>query len=175
MWAAQVWLRDFKGNPISAICFKMTVPRFIYKQLFGNFSSESCQWKYNTYTWNNVIHICRVRRDIFYFQNKRWLFTTNLWSVEFSLEEDNLTTYLLENPGRSLIVPQKCWKVLNNSHLTQFLFTIFLPLNPHLTVTAHSTIFIPYAYMAGMIQLKERFILNLIQISTTPMVSCLVL
>ena len=128
-----------------------------------------------TCTWNNVIHICRVKRDIFYFQNKRWLFTTNLWSVEFSLEEDNLTTYLLENPGRSLIVPRKCWKVLNNSHLTQFLFTIFLPLKPHLTVPAHSTIFHPLCIHGWDDSITERFILNLIKISTTLMVSCLVL
>jgi hypothetical protein len=92
-------------------------------------------------------------------------------SVEFSPEGDHLTTYLLENPGRSrprspLI---RSPKMLNS----------FKDLPPHPVLfynlsrckTPPFPANIPYAYMAGMIQLKERFILNLIQISTTTMVS----
>ena len=89
------------------------------------------------------------------------MLTTNQWSVEFSPEEAHVTTFLWRiqqgGPGPDLpsIVPQEILKGFTHLPPHPVPCTAILPLKPHLTV--QSTILHPL-YMAGMIQVKERFI-----------------
>ena len=91
MWAAQVWLRDFKRDLISAISFKMEVPRFVFKQLVGTFLKRILSMK----LWSWIVR--HARETILYifwklviipqtckFLNKCWLqkSLSHIWAAQ---------------------------------------------------------------------------------------------
>ena len=142
MWAAQVWLRDFKRDLISAISFKMEVPRFVFKQLVGTFLKRILSMK----LWSWIVR--HARETILYifwklviipqtckFLNKCWLqkSLSHIWAAQVWLNyftmgrftpwcsiEDELNIHIID-PSR-VCAPQvstKQWRSCTAVELIQ--------------------------------------------------------